>query len=148
MFEGLDKGRFQFEIGIQSVNSPTLKAVNRAMDWERAKPLIARLCRLENIHIHLDMIVGLPGEGFEECGRSLDEILALKPQQLQMGFLKSLPGTVLDEEGASRGQIAMAEPPYQVLSNDRLSALDFRLLKRVEALLDSVWNANEFRNRA
>jgi radical SAM superfamily enzyme YgiQ (UPF0313 family) len=144
LFEGLDKGRFQFEIGIQSVNPRTLKAVNRAMDWERAKPLIARLCRLENIHIHLDMIAGLPGEGLEECGRSLDEILALKPQQLQMGFLKSLPGTALDEEGVSRGQIAMAEAPYQVLSNDRLSVLDFRLLKRVEALLDSVWNANKF----
>jgi radical SAM superfamily enzyme YgiQ (UPF0313 family) len=144
LLESIPAGRFQFEIGIQSVNTATLAAVNRSMDWVRAKPRIARLIKLGTIHIHLDMIAGLPGEGLAECARSLDEILGLKPQQLQLGFLKSLPGTALDEEGPARGQIAMALPPYQVLANDRLSALDFRLLGRVEELLDSVWNANKF----
>jgi radical SAM superfamily enzyme YgiQ (UPF0313 family) len=142
LLEGGPKGRFQFEIGIQTVNADTLEAVNRPMDWERVKPLIARLIRKGNIHIHLDMIAGLPGEGLAECGRSLDEILNLKPQQVQLGFLKSLPGTALNEEGSARGQIAMSRPPYQVLSNDALTVGDFRLLKRVEALVDSVWNAN------
>lgn len=144
LLRGIPPKRFQFEIGIQSVNPATLRAVNRGMDWERVKPSLGRLVGMGNIHIHLDMIAGLPGEGIAECARSLDELLSLKPGQLQLGFLKSLPGTALDEEGPGRGQIAMAQPPYQVLANDALSPLDFRLLGRVEELLDSVWNANRF----
>ncbi len=142
LLERAKKGRFQFEIGVQSVNAESLRAVNRSIDWDRAKPLVERLIRMGNIHIHLDMIAGLPGEGLEECGRSLDELLALKPGHLQLGFLKSLPGTALAEEGPSLGRIAMSRPPYQVLATDTLSVADFRSLKRVEALLDSLWNAN------
>jgi radical SAM superfamily enzyme YgiQ (UPF0313 family) len=143
LLEGAAEGRFQFEIGVQTVNADALKAVNRPMDWERAKPLVAGLIRMGNIRIHLDMIAGLPGEGLKECGRTLDELIGLKPQQLQLGFLKSLPGTALDEEGPSRGQIAMSRPPYQVLESDALTVMDFRRLRRVEALLDSVWNVNK-----
>jgi len=142
LLERAKKGRFQFEIGVQSVNAGSLRAVNRSMDWDRAKPLVARLIRMGNIHIHLDMIAGLPGEGLVDCGRSLDELLALKPGHVQLGFLKSLPGTALAEEGPARGQIAMSKPPYQVLATEALSVADFRVLKRVEALLDSLWNAN------
>jgi radical SAM superfamily enzyme YgiQ (UPF0313 family) len=142
LLESVPPGRFQFEIGVQSVNEAALRAVNRGMDWACAKKAIARLLEPGNIHVHLDAIFGLPGEGMAECGATVDQIMSLKPHQVQLGFLKCLPGTALRDQADAFGLTHMAEAPYQILSNSWLSFQDLRLLRDIDKLVDSVWNAN------
>ena len=139
-------GRFQFEVGVQSVHDSTLHAVGRsaapAAEWQRIGPAIARLIAIGSIEIHLDLIVGLPGENVAAIGASIDKVLALRPERFDIGFLKSLPGTAIAADAAANGQIAMRVAPYQVLANRWLSVSDFGLLRRVEQLVDQIWNAN------
>ena len=149
-------GRFQFEVGVQSVHDTTLHAVGRdsastrtvadanrsTAGWERIRPAIERLIAIGSIEIHLDLIVGLPGEDVALVGASIDQVLALKPDRFDIGFLKSLPGTAIAADAVANGQIAMRVAPYQVLANRWLSVADFALLRRVEQLVDSIWNAN------
>ncbi|TVQ20734.1 MAG: DUF4080 domain-containing protein [Spirochaetaceae bacterium] len=143
-------GRFQFEVGVQSVHDSTLHAVGRsaaaAAEWQRIGPAIARLIAIESIEIHLDLIVGLPGENVAAIGASIDKVLALKPDRFDIGFLKSLPGTAIAATAAENQQISMRVAPYQVLANRWLSVSDFALLRRVEQLVDSIWNANHLGN--
>ncbi|TVR93159.1 MAG: DUF4080 domain-containing protein [Spirochaetaceae bacterium] len=139
-------GRLQFEIGVQSVVEHTLRVIGRtpgANAWERMRDMVARVLALNSIEVHLDMIVGLPGEDLQQVARTFNEVLSLRPHRFDIGFLKSLPGTRIQEEAQANRQVHMREAPYQVLSNAWLAPADFALLRKVEQLVESVWNMNQ-----
>jgi len=124
MFQLLAKcknGQFQFEIGVQSTNKKTLAAINRKTDLERSKENIKRLLDLNNIHLHLDLILGLPEEGRADFARSFNEIFQLQPHYIQMGLLKILPHTPISKHIAKYDIKYCQQPPYQVLATSRLS---------------------------
>ncbi|MFZ5762196.1 MAG: DUF4080 domain-containing protein [Thermodesulfobacteriota bacterium] len=110
-------GRFQFEVGLQSTHAPTLAAINRKVDLSRAFANIRALRALDTIHLHLDLILGLPEETAASFRQSFNEAFALAPHYLQMGLLKVLPGTPLVEKAAEYGLVAEAEAPYSLLAN-------------------------------
>lgn len=110
-------GRFQFEIGLQSTHGPTLAAINRRVDLTRAMANIRALVAMKTIHLHLDLILGLPFETRESFRQSFNHAFALAPHYLQMGLLKVLPGTPLAAKAEEYGLISSAEPPYGLLAN-------------------------------
>ncbi|HHD64253.1 MAG TPA: DUF4080 domain-containing protein [Desulfobulbaceae bacterium] len=109
-------GLFQFEIGIQSTNTKTLAAVHRQMDVERALATIRRLRAMENIHLHVDLILGLPEDDWQSFGESFCRVFACLPHHIQMGLLKVLPATPLAGEADKYGIIHCVRPPYEVLT--------------------------------
>ncbi|MEQ8199889.1 MAG: B12-binding domain-containing radical SAM protein [Syntrophomonadaceae bacterium] len=136
-------GRFNFEIGIQSTYPPALQAVNRQQDWGRLRRNISRLTATGNIHIHLDLIAGLPGEDLANFKKSLDMVYELKPHMLQLGFLKILKGSPLEQECSRLGYVFQSHPPYQVISTPVLDFGDVLTLTRMESLLDKYYNSGE-----
>lgn len=114
--EGLPTGLFQFEIGIQSTNHETLKAVNRVMDFQKISANIRRLRAMANIHLHIDLILGLPHDTRQIFGRSLNDVFAMGPHYIQMGLLKVLPGTDIHRRRQEFGFISTALPPYEIMA--------------------------------
>lgn len=139
------KGRFQFEIGIQSTNSDTLELIKRKMDLSKVKENVREIKSFGNIHQHLDLIAGLPAESYESFRNSFNEVYALKPDMLQLGFLKLLKGSGIRERAEGYGIKYTAEPPYEVLANDFLSYGKVLKLKRVEDLLERYGNSGRFK---
>lgn len=135
------KNRFQIEMGVQSANKKTLAAVGRVCDLEKVTENIQKLRAFDNIHIHLDLIAGLPYEDYESFGKSFDYVYALKPHMLQLGFLKVLPGTVLENESRIR---VLTFPPYKVVATDWLSAKELCRLKEIEEALELFYNSGVF----
>ncbi|MGE5404744.1 MAG: DUF4080 domain-containing protein [Candidatus Saccharibacteria bacterium] len=142
--KSVKKGRFQFEIGIQSINEKTLLAVNRKQDHERAAYVIKELMSNGNIHIHLDLIAGLPFEDLGYFAASFNWLYGLLPDYLQLGFLKLLKGSPLREEADRYGYIYKAHPPYEVIKNPWLSYSDICLLKIIEDLIQRYYNSGAF----
>lgn len=138
------KGRFQLEIGIQSTHQPTLKAINRQDNWQKLAANVRRLLSFENMHIHVDLIAGLPFESLEIFAQSFNDVYALQAQMLQLGFLKVLPGTQLRQEAQEHGLIYMQNPPYEILATKYLPYEDMQLLKRLENVLDQTANSGTF----
>ncbi|MDX9899311.1 MAG: DUF4080 domain-containing protein [Spirochaetia bacterium] len=152
-------GLFQFELGVQTVHAVTRTAIERGGDWPREREAIRRLLSLATVHVHLDLIAGLPGESIIDIGESFNELMILKPDQLQLGFLKGLPGTTLREKAdkACTGTMEMitgersldfalfqTRPPYEVLETASLSAPELDIIKGVEELVDSLYNSKRF----
>lgn len=137
-------GLFQFEMGVQTSLGRTLGAIGRRVDWKRTREAAERVLALGNIHLHLDMIVGLPGESFADVGSTFNDIAALGPQHFQIGFLKALPGTALREEARLHGMTYQRHPPYQILANKWLSNAELSRIRRIEKLADSVWASGYF----
>lgn len=137
-------GLIQLEIGVQSVNPGTIRAVQRTMDLEKLKEAVTRVRSFQNIHQHLDLIAGLPGEDLESFRHSFDEVFALKPDQLQLGFLKVLKGTPLYARAEDYGIVFRGEPPYEVLRTNWLSYGDLLLLKGVEEMVEIYYNSRQF----
>lgn len=135
-------GLFQFEIGVQSVNPKSLASISRPVNWAAVREGVRRLIELEIIHIHLDLIVGLPHEGLVEIGASFDAIVDLAPHHFQMGFLKGLHGTVLREQADHWHMVFSQRPPYQILCNQWLSVADLAELSMVEQLVDNAYNSH------
>jgi radical SAM superfamily enzyme YgiQ (UPF0313 family) len=131
---------FRFEIGIQSVNEESLNAISRKVLWEAISPKIQKLIELNNINIHCDLIAGLPFETMKEIAVSFNEILSLKPHHLQLGFLKVLPGTIMYEKASEYGMLTLHEPPYQVLQTKWLSHKEMATVRRIENVVESVYN--------
>jgi len=131
---------FQFEIGIQSIHENTLHAIQRKMNWEKARENIRKLVELQNIHIHLDMICGLPYEDMEGIKESFNAIVSLKPHYFQMGFLKILPGTNIDTKKYEYGIEHEDNPPYMLKKNKWLSHEEMQLLHHIERVVDSLYN--------
>jgi len=140
------QGRFQFEIGLQSTNPATLAAVNRRMDLARAGENIRRLVALGNIHLHLDLILGLPSETEATFRTSLNEAFAMAPHHLQMGLLKVLPGTAISRAADEFGLVSSGTPPYSVLATRWLDHADLRRLFWLGECLEAFYNNRFFRN--
>ena len=137
-------GLFQFEIGVQSTFAPTLRAIHRSHRVEKIFHRVRQVAELGNIHQHLDLIAGLPLENFSTFGKSFDEVFALHPQQLQLGFLKLLRGSGLDQRREELGLICSSQPPYEVLSTPDLSFSDLIRLKGVEDMVERYYNSGRF----
>ncbi|MGB4268394.1 MAG: DUF4080 domain-containing protein [Spirochaetota bacterium] len=131
---------FQFEIGIQSIHENTLHAIQRKMNREKARENIRKLVDLQNIHIHLDMICGLPYEDMEGVKESFNAILSLQPHYFQVGFLKILPGTDIDTKKHEYGIEHEDHPPYMVIKNKWISQEEMQLLHHIERVVDSLYN--------
>lgn len=140
------KGRFQLEIGIQSTHKPTLEAINRQDNWEKLASNVRRLLAMGNMHIHVDLIAGLPYEDLPTFGKSFDDVYGLNAHMLQLGFLKVLPGSQMEQETKEHGLLFMDEPPYEILATKYMPYEDMQFLKRVENVLDQTGNSGVFSN--
>lgn len=136
---------FQLEIGIQSVNETTLRAVNRPEKWLSVKPKIQRLQALKNMHIHVDLIAGLPYEDLAAFGHSFNEIYSLQAEDFQLGFLKVLPGTEIADKQREYGIEFSTKAPYSFYSTKWLSYADQLRLFKIEFLLDRYSNSGHFK---
>ena len=137
-------GLVQLEIGVQSTNEETLRAVRRYSDTEKLGALMVRIQKPKNVHIHLDLIAGLPHEGLESFRKSFNDVYRMKPEQLQLGFLKVLKGSHMEEMAGEWGIVSMDEPPYEVLRTKWISFDDVILLKKVENMVELYYNSNQF----
>lgn len=137
-------GLIQLEIGVQSTNEATISEIHRTMKLERLKETVKRIQEAGNVHEHLDLIAGLPYEDYETFARSFDEIYALKPNQLQLGFLKVLKGSYMYEHAAEYGMLYHSEAPYEVLSTNWLSYEDVLKIKQAEEMLEVYYNSGQF----
>ena len=136
-------GLFQFEIGIQSVNGAALRAVHRNMDV-RSFNIIERLIACGNIHIHLDLIAGLPFEDYGGFAASFDRVMGLGPHHFQPGILKVLPGTEMMEKAAEYNMEYSPDPPYPVKSTEWLSAHEMERINLIAELVEAVYNSGRF----
>ena len=138
------KGLFQFEIGIQSTNETTLKAVDRAMNMKKIMEKTKGLVDLGNSHIHVDLIAGLPYENLDSFANSFNDVYALGAEALQLGFLKLLKGTKIRAEEEKHGYLYDDIAPYQIIANKYISADDIAFLKHIDQVLDDYWNKGGF----
>jgi len=138
-------GLVQLEIGVQSTNPKTLEAIHRRMDVDKLVRIVASVYDGENIHQHLDLIAGLPYEDFDCFGKSFDRVYAMRPEQLQLGFLKVLKGSELWERAEEFGICYMDKPPYEVLYTKWLGFSEVLRLKRIEEMVELYYNSNQFR---
>lgn len=144
LFAKMRPGLIQLEIGVQSTNGETVDAIHRHMDLEKLFHYVDRVHALGNIHQHLDLIAGLPYENYERFGRSFDDLYAHEPDQLQLGFLKVLKGTVMEEEVKKYSILYRNQPPYEVLGTKWLSYDEIILLKGVEELVELYYNSGQY----
>ena len=144
LFAKMRPGLIQLEIGVQSTNGETVDAIHRHMDLEKLFHYVDRVHALGNIHQHLDLIAGLPYENYERFGVSFDELYAHKPDQLQLGFLKVLKGTMMEEEVKKYSILYRNQPPYEVLGTKWLSYDEIILLKGVEELVELYYNSGQY----
>lgn len=139
-------GLIQLEIGVQSTNPETIKAIRRTMDFGKLAGIVNRIHSFGNIHQHLDLIAGLPYEDYNSFRRSFNDVYALRPQQLQLGFLKVLKGSLMKEMEAGYNIIHKELEPYEVLSTQWLSYQDILKLKTVENMVEIYYNSGQFQN--
>ena len=137
-------GLIQLEIGVQSTNPDTIKAIHRTMDFEKLKGIVDRIHSFGNIHQHLDLIAGLPYEDYDSFRNSFNDVYALKPQQLQLGFLKVLKGSHMMEMCREYGIVYKNREPYEVLSTKWLDYDHVLKLKNVENMVEVYYNSGQF----
>lgn len=137
-------GLFQLEIGIQSFNEKTLSAATRKTNLALCEKNIKKLLEAGNMHIHLDLIAGLPYEDFESFAQSFNKVFALRPHCIQLGFLKLLHGSDLRRQADSYHYAYSKLPPYEVFSTPWLSYGEILKLKDVETVVDAVYNSGRF----
>lgn len=137
-------GRFQFEIGVQSTYTPTLEKISRHNNWPKIVEYVTKIISYQNIHVHLDLIVGLPEESYAQFGQSFNDVYQLQPHMLQIGFLKLLKGAGIRVNAAENKYIFVDYAPYEVLANDCLSYGEIRKLKILEEVFNQVYNTGRF----
>ena len=138
-------GLIQLEIGVQSTNPDTIRAIHRNMDLKKLEASVARVKSFGNIHQHLDLIAGLPCEDYESFRRSFEQVYRMKPDQLQLGFLKVLKGSSMYHEAQKYEILYKEKEPYEVLSTAWLSYEDILKLKMVESMVEVYYNSGQFR---
>lgn len=138
-------GLIQLEIGVQSTNPDTIRAIHRNMDLKKLEASVARVKSFGNIHQHLDLIAGLPCEDYESFQRSFEQVYRMKPDQLQLGFLKVLKGSSMYHEAQKYEILYKEKEPYEVLSTAWLSYEDILKLKMVESMVEVYYNSGQFR---
>ena len=144
ILKSMRPGLVQVEIGVQSANPKTLAAVHRNPDISRICHAAGELISAGNIHVHLDLIAGLPYEDYESFRSSFDRLYALRPHELQLGFLKLLKGSIIRAEAERYGMEASTAAPYEILKTDWLSFEDVLRLKLVEEMLEVYYNSRQF----
>lgn len=137
-------GLIQLEIGVQTTNEITIKEIHRSMQLDRLKEVVTAIKRGGNIHQHLDLIAGLPFEGYESFRNSFDEVFALWANQLQLGFLKVLKGSYMYDHAEEYGIVYHTNPPYEVMSTNWLTYEELLLIKRVEEMVEVYYNSGQF----
>ncbi|MGN1151118.1 MAG: B12-binding domain-containing radical SAM protein [Lachnospiraceae bacterium] len=137
-------GLMQMEIGVQTVNPDTLREIRRTTNMERLKYVVERIRQGHNIHVHLDLIAGLPYEDYDSFRHSFNTVYAMEPEQLQLGFLKVLKGAYMHEMARSYEIQYLDTPPYEVLSTRWLPYDKVLLLKEVEEMVETYYNSNQF----
>lgn len=146
VMERLRPGAVQLEIGVQSTCEKTIAEIHRKMDFARVAAIVKRISSWQNIHVHLDLIAGLPFEDLARFQVSFNDVYALRPQQLQMGFLKVLKGSDMERYAPEYELLYTSQPPYEVLSTRWLSYEDVCHLKQVEEMVEIYYNSGQFAN--
>ena len=139
-------GLIQLEIGVQSTNPETIRAIHRHMDLDKLERCVDRVHSFRNIHQHLDLIAGLPYEDYDTFHRSFNDVYQMKPDQLQLGFLKVLKGSLMKEEAEKYGIVHKEKEPYEVLSTQWLPYGDVLKLKAVESMVEVYYNSGQFQH--
>lgn len=139
-------GRFQFEVGVQTTNDDVLRNINRFVNFSDIKEKVVELLSIKNIKQHLDLIAGLPGEDYDSFVRSFNDVHSIKPEEIQLGFLKLLKGSAMREESDKYGMAFSPYPPYEILKTDKISYFDLQRLKMVEEMVDKYYNSQKFNN--
>lgn len=142
LLKKVPKDYFQFEIGVQSINYDTMESINRRNLLDKLEKNVREISK--NIHLHLDLIAGLPYETYEIFKKSFNYVYDLKPEMIQLGFLKILKGTNMEKTSEKYGYQYIEFPPYEVLSNDFLSYKEIVRIKEVEKLLNYYYNSEKF----
>ena len=145
LIQTMRPGLIQLEIGVQSTNEKTLAEIHRKTDFEEITRKVKAVQKGENVHQHLDLIAGLPYENYESFGHSFNDVYALKPEQLQLGFLKVLKGSYMAEAAEGYGCVHKAKPPYEVLGTRWLSYEEILKLKGVEEMGEVYYNSGQFK---
>lgn len=144
LIRGMRPGLIQLEIGVQSTHGETITEIHRTMRLPRLKEAVRKIQEGGNVHEHLDLIAGLPFEDYRTFARSFDEIYALKPNQLQLGFLKVLKGSYMYEHVAEYGLIYRTQPPYEVLGTKWLDFSDILRIRQAEEMLEVYYNSGQY----
>ena len=139
-------GLIQLEIGVQSTNQETIRAIHRHMDLDKLERCVDRVHSFRNIHQHLDLIAGLPYEDYDTFHRSFNDVYQMKPDQLQLGFLKVLKGSLMQGEAEKYGIVHKEKEPYEVLSTNWLPYGDVLKLKAVESMVEVYYNSGQFQH--
>jgi radical SAM superfamily enzyme YgiQ (UPF0313 family) len=137
--------RFQFEIGIQTTNNLTLKAIHRFQSWKKIAENVHRLKQFGSIHLHVDLIAGLPFEDRNSLINSFNDIISLEAEHFQVGFLKVLPGTEMQEKAEEFKLVFQQHPPYQVLKTKWLTMEDLIDFMQIDKLVNSIYNSGNFK---
>lgn len=140
----LRPGLVQLEIGVQSSNPQTLKEIRRKMDMNLLANIVDRIHEGQNIHQHLDLIVGLPYEDLNSFKKSFNDVYALKPDQLQVGFLKVLKGSYMEEQSETHGIVFRNYAPYEVLYTNYITYDQVLLLKQITEMVEVYYNSGQF----
>ena len=137
-------GLIQLEIGVQSTNPETIRAIHRHMDLKKLEYCVNKVHSFRNIHQHLDLIAGLPYEDYDTFHRSFNDVYRMKPDQLQLGFLKVLKGSLMQKEAGDYGIVHKEKEPYEVLSTNWLTYGEVLKLKMVESMVEVYYNSGQF----
>lgn len=138
--------RFQFEVGVQTTNDEVLNNINRFVNFSDIKEKVEELLSLRNIKQHLDLIAGLPGEDYNSFVNSFNDVHSIRPEEIQLGFLKLLKGSAMREEGEKYKMVYSPYPPYEILKTDKISYEEILVLKKVENVVDKYYNSQKFNN--
>lgn len=139
-------GLAQFEIGVQTTNQRTIKAINRTMNLDKLKDVVKKINDGNNIHQHLDLIIGLPYEDYDSFVNSFNDVYNMEPEQLQVGFLKVLKGSLMSEKAGEYGIVCGSNPPYEVLYTKWINFDEVIHLKQVEEMVEVYYNSGQFVN--
>ncbi|QGU95702.1 DUF4080 domain-containing protein [Clostridium bovifaecis] len=138
------KGRFQFEVGVQTTNNQILKNINRYISFEDVAEKVKEVKALGNISQHLDLIAGLPGEDFHSFKNSFNQVYSIRPEEIQLGFLKILKGSPMMDEKDKWEMKYSPYPPYEILKTKDISYEELLVLKKVESVVDKYYNSGKF----
>lgn len=138
------EGRFQFEVGVQTTNDDVLRNINRFVNFSDIKEKVEELMAIKNIKQHLDLIAGLPGEDYNSFIKSFNDVYSIRPEEIQLGFLKLLKGSSMREEAEVYGMEYSPYPPYEILKTNLVSYEEMLKLKKVEEMVDKYYNSGKF----
>lgn len=144
LIQAMRPGLIQLEIGVQTTNPDTIREIRRTMNLDKLRQVVGRINGFGNVHQHLDLIAGLPFEDYGSFMRSFNDVYAMKPEQLQLGFLKVLKGSYMEAASCGYELVCKGEPPYEVLSTAWLSYGDILRLKNVEEMVEVYYNSGQF----